>query len=363
MNRFAFVSLFALPLVACMGGERHASGGDCPAGEFCSPKTPTGLLFVGTELAGELFSPVLGPAATAIGGTQEIELQYEGPNGDDIPLDLPYDADDDGGLGVEVVSTDGAVVTVRGVGSRENYLRITDKGTEELFDRHKVAGGAVQNIELVGTQYEQVPTDRTAIVWALGEQEIGVALTGEVQVGNSPTVQRLVDTSMQLSLPSAERVAWDKLRVTNPLVGTHTLLVTAGDKPSAQVDVEFVEGADTMRVLDDPTPSVAPGSSTTVCFAAMNGSRYVYGLTWQYNVDGVAFTRGQEATTRNCITVTAEANATGSIPVAAAAGGQQINLTVTIGAETRDRVEHVAKSGSAVLRTESPLGERAALAQ
>jgi hypothetical protein len=363
MNRFAFLSLLALPLVACtMGGERHSSG-ECPAGEVCSPKTPSGLLFIGTELAGELFSPALGPAATAIGGTQEIELQYEGPNGDDIALDLPYDADDDGGLGVEVAGTAGAVVTVRGVGSRENYLRIVDQGTNELFDRHKVAGAAVSMIEAVGTQYEQLPTGRTGIVWALGTQEIGVALSGEVQVGNSPTLQRLVDTSMQISLPSAEQVAWDTLRVTNPLVGVHTLLVKAGDKPSAELDIEFVAGADTILVQGDPTPLVPPGGSTMVCFAAMNNSRYVYGLEWQYNVNGVGFTRGQDATTRNCITVTAPAGVIGSIPVSAAAGGQQISMTVTIGATARARTERVVTAGSALLRTESPLGERAALAQ
>jgi len=363
MNRSALVSLLALPLVACMGGERNQSG-ECPAGEVCSPKTPYGLLFGGTALAGEALAPALGPPATAIGGTQNIALYYDRGDGIDVLLDLPYDADDDGGLGVEVDHTMGAVVTLRGVGSRENYLRIVDKGTNELFDRKELAGAEITQIELVGTEYERVPTDRTAIVWATGDQEIGVALEGEVQVGSSPTLQRLVDTSMELSMPSAERTAWDKLRVTGALAGVTNLSVTAGDKPAATVPVEFVTGADTMFAIDDPSPTVRPGESIFVCFAAMNGSRYVYGLTWQFNVDGEASTKGKDAVTRNCVSVAAGSRTAGTtIPVAAAAGGQQLNITVTVDAGTMAREHNVGvlHSESELLRTASPLGERAAL--
>lgn len=364
MNRSALVSLLALPLVACMGGERNQSG-ECPAGEVCSPKTPRGLLFVGNALAGEALAPVFGPAATAIGGTQDIELQYEPADADTaMPLDLPYDADADGGLGIEVDHTTGAIVTVRGVGSRQNYLRIVDKGTNELFDRKEIAGAAVTEVELVGTEYERVPTDRTAIVWATGDQEIGVALEGEVQVGDSPTLQRLVDTSMDLSMPSAQRTAWDKLRITGALAGINTLNVTAGDKPTAALSVEFVTGADTMFVIDDPSPTVRPGESVLVCFAAMNGSRYVYGLTWEFDVDGEATTKGKDAVMRNCINVAAGSRPAGTtIPVAAAAGGQQMSLDVTVDTGTMAREANVGvlHSESELLRTASPLGERAAL--
>ena len=242
MNRSALVSLLALPLVACMGGERNQSG-ECPAGEVCSPKTPYGLLFVGNALAGEALAPAFGPAATAIGGTQDIELHYDRGDGIDVALDLPYDADDDGGLGVEI---------------------------------------------------------------------------------------------------------------------DHT----AGDKPAATVPVEFVTGADTMFAIDDPSPTVRPGESIFVCFAAMNGSRYVYGLTWQFNVDGEASTKGKDAVTRNCVSVAAGSRTAGTtIPVAAAAGGQQLNITVTVDAGTMAREHNVGvlHSESELLRTASPLGERAAL--
>lgn len=371
MIRAALASLLALPLVACTtaGGERHDSG-ECPAGEVCSPKTPKGLLFVGTVVAGEPLSATFGPVATAIGGTQEIELQYD-PGDGYVPLALPYDADDDGGLGVAVEQTAGAVVTVRGVDSRKNYLRILDRGTGELFDRHELAGAEVTSVYLVGTEYERIPSADTDLVWATGDQEIGVALGGEVQENNAPVMERLADTSMQLSLPGGQRTAWDTLRVADATAGVRQLTVTAGDKPPATLDVEFVTGATSMVVDEDPSP-LAPGASGTVCFAAMNGDRYVYGLTWQFDVDGVAITKGKADASRNCVTVTADPQGAGVILVTAAAGGQQTTATITWGATTRDAVRaprggsaglHFGASPRSASLRDSALGERALLSE
>ena len=54
MKRLPYLaSAAALSLAACYGGER-ANSGECPAGETCSPATPTGLDFVGNKLANEL---------------------------------------------------------------------------------------------------------------------------------------------------------------------------------------------------------------------------------------------------------------------------------------------------------------------
>ena len=247
MKRLASTSLVLLaipllspPLVACTGGERNVSG-ECPAGEVCSDKTPRGLHFIGNALADEVLGSALGPPATAIGGTQEIALEYSRGDGNRIALDLPYAADDDGGLGVTVDSTSGSVVTVRGAGSRTNYLRIVDPATEELYDRYELAGAALSTMRLVGTELERLPTARPEIVWATGDQEIGIALVGQVQVGNSPQLQRLVDTSMELALAGSTRTGWDTLRVANGVAGVHTLTITAGDKPAATLPVEFVD--------------------------------------------------------------------------------------------------------------------------
>jgi hypothetical protein len=364
MIRAALASILALPLVACTtaGGERHDSG-ECPAGEVCSPETQNGLLFVGTVVAGEPLSATFGPVATAIGGTQEIELRYD-PGDGYVPLALPYDADDDGGLGVAIDQTDGAVVSVRGVGSRANYLRILDRSTGALFDRHELAGAAVTSVYLVGTEYERVPSVDTELVWATGDQEIGVALGGEVQENNAPVMERLADTSMQLSMPGGERTGWDTLRVADAAVGIRQLGVTAGDKPPTTLDVEFVAGATSIIVDEDPSP-LAPGATGAVCFAAMNGDRYVYGLTWQFDVDGVASTKGKGDVTRNCVTVTADAHGSGAIQVTAAAGGQQASATITWGAATRTTRDavHAPTGGSVGLHFDSPLGERALLGE
>ncbi len=90
-----------------------------------------------------------GPSPTAIGGTQDIALQYDPTTGHFVPLDLPYTADDDGGIGVAIDHTAGSVVSVRGVASRTNYLRIIDATTGELFDRKELTGAAIDSLSLV----------------------------------------------------------------------------------------------------------------------------------------------------------------------------------------------------------------------
>ena len=112
--------------------------GQCPAGETCSPLTPNGLHFIGNQLADDL--NLVGPAPTAIGGTQEVALQYDRGDGILIALDLPFTADDDGGHGVKVNATSGSVVTISGEGSRTNYLRILDADDGTLFDRKLLTG-------------------------------------------------------------------------------------------------------------------------------------------------------------------------------------------------------------------------------
>src|SRR5688572_11558874 len=99
---FLSTLLAAVPLVAaCTGGER-ASSGECPAGEICSPETPRGLHFIGNAMSDQLLGSLFGPAATAVGGTQEIALEWDRGDGVLVAFTLPYAADDDGALGVSV---------------------------------------------------------------------------------------------------------------------------------------------------------------------------------------------------------------------------------------------------------------------
>lgn len=351
-------TLLAVPLVACTtGGERHDSG-ECPAGEVCSPDTPNGLHFIGNPFADDLF--ISGPSATAIGGTQEIALEYEPYNhGARRALDLPYLADDDGGNGVVVLSQSGSVVTVGGMRSRTNYLRIVAPDTQELYDRYEIVGAAIETMRLIGVEGESVPATR-GIVWAAGDQKFGVALTGEVQDGSDVELQRIVDTSMALTLAGSERLGWDELRLPNATPGIHALTVEAGDKPAAVIDVEVVAGADSVAVIGG-SPTVNPNSSTNVCFEALSTNRYIYGLVWNYNVDGVASTKDKDDSSRNCVTVSAQGMTSGSIPVAVAAGGRQLNVDVLIASPRKVDGTTAPASTNGVFRAPPTEGDRAAM--
>src|SRR3569623_854047 len=132
--------LVLLLVPACTGGER-ANSGQCPEGEVCSALTPRGLQFIGDDLVDTL--TLVGPSATAIGGTQAIALQYDRGDNLLIALDLPYEAKTSGNLGVTVQQTRGSVVTVQGAASGTNYLRIVDADDGTLFDRKLLGAGAV----------------------------------------------------------------------------------------------------------------------------------------------------------------------------------------------------------------------------
>jgi hypothetical protein len=364
MNRLASVSLFGLLsaplLIACTGGER-ANSGECPAGEICSPDTPRGLHFVGNAMADQVFASAYGPAATAVGGTQEIALEWDRGDGVLVSFTLPYAADDDGGIGVAVDSSQGSVVTVHGAGSRKNYLRIVEPTADELYDRYELAGAAIKSMKVIGTELETLPPGDPTIVFATGDQQLAVALYGDVQNGSSPRSERLIDTSMELAMAASVRRAWDTLRLPNATVGNHALQVTAGDKPMATLDVEVVTGADGMILIGSSQPTVVADGSTSVCFAAMNGQRYVYGLTWTFVVDGRTETHGKSTLVRNCVVVSASGLTSGSIPVTASAGGRTASTTVMVGQSARSTDLVAPATPGYVLRSETTAGDRASM--
>jgi hypothetical protein len=324
-------ALLPLPLVACMGGER-ASTGQCPAGEVCSARTPRGLHFIGNTLVDEI--QLTGPAPTAIGGTQEVALQYDRGDGLLVALDLAYEANDDTAAGITVDHTSGSVVTVRGAGSRTNYLRILDAADGTLFDRKELTGAAVDTIELLATDLEAVPAG-AALAWAAGDQVLGVALYGQVQESGGPTRERLIDTSMQLALANGVRTGWDTLHVPNAVAGTHTVTVAAGDKPATNLDFVVVDHADSVSAMQPPA-TIAAGGSAQVCFAATASGRTVVGLTWTFLVDGTPHTQGADTLERNCIMVATQ-KTTGTVAIQASAGGQSASLALAVGAMARTR--------------------------
>lgn len=309
------LALLALSLAACYGGER-ANSGECPAGETCSPATPRGLEFVGNSLANEVL--LSGPRPTAVGGTQVVALQYDRGDGVYVALDLPYTTDTGNSAGIKVDSTSGSQVTIRGVGKASNYLRILDEDGL-LMDRKELEAGELTSIEVIPTDYESIPAG-TPIAFAPGARKLGIALYNN-------QLTRLIDTSMQVGIDGT-RASWDTFNV-NATLGTHTVSVTAGDKPAANIDLVVVDHADSV-VAVNPPPSMQPNGSTTVCFQASSGNHYIAGLTWSYTVDGVEKTQGDGTTTRNCIGVSTT-KTSGAVAVSATAGGQSTSVSIPIG--------------------------------
>jgi hypothetical protein len=340
------LTLLLIPASACTGGER-ANNGQCPAGEVCSPDTPNGLHFIGNQLADSL--NLAGPSPTAIGGSQEIALQYDRGDGILIALDLPWKADDDGGAGVAVSATSGSIVTVRGAGSRQNYLRITDEAGN-LYDRKMLAGAALDTIELLPTTLERIPP-HSDLAWAPGTFDIAVALYGQVQESGGPTEERLVDSSMTLALTGAQKTAWDTLHLANAQTGTSTLMVTAGDKPAAAIDIVIIATADTVGPIDSPA-SLMTNVSADVCFSATTGSRTLVGLPWTFTVDGAAQPASLEP---NCVAVKTT-KTTGTVSIVGTAGGKSATLQLAVGAMARQAPRTVH-----AVRWLSTAGERASM--
>jgi hypothetical protein len=327
--RLLYLSFLSLPLIGCYGGERYNTG-ECPAGETCSDLTPSGLQFIGNSPMGTISVP----HATAVGGTQAIALQYERYDGVDIALDLPFTADDDGGRGIKVDAISGSQVIIRGVDSRSNYLRILDSDGL-LMDRKELTGAKLEGMFLVADDFESIPDD-AQLAFAAGKRQLGVGLYGAVQTSSGPRSQRLIDTSMDLQLAGATRKAWDILEA-DLVVGTSTLVVTAGDKPAANLDVVVVDHADSVAAIQPAPTNVAINSSATVCFQALAAGRYIAGLTWTYRIDnGSPIVQGDGKIMRNCISVPSGTKTSGTITVQATAGGQMASLALTVGGMARE---------------------------
>jgi len=341
--RFPYLALLSIPLVGCTGGERARTNA-CPANEQCSSATPFGLHFIGDEITGVFESNFAGPPPTAVGGTQAVELQYD-RNGDQglVPLDLPYLTDDDGGLGVVVDHTGGPVVTLRGAGNGSNYLRILDPDDGTLYDRKQLAGVAIQSIALAPTNLNSTVPAGIDLAWVPGEP-IGIALIGEAQ--------RLVDDSMQLAMPTGERIAWDQMYPADETVGTYSLSVPAGDRPATSFDVVIVDHADAVAAIEPPS-AIAPGTTTELCFAPTSAGRFIVGLTWMIQVgDDLPI-----ETKSNCVYVSAPNNAS-TLTVQASAGGQSTTITLPVAAPASAATATASPPHGAT--ASSTAGERAA---
>lgn len=320
--RLFALSVSAATLVAC------AEQGPVPPLECFTHDPdgcPTGVMgFSGTPLADQRFAADA-PRVTAIGGTQDVRLTYD-RSGVFVDFDLPYAAEVDGGPGVEVAGTSGAVVTVRGVAPGRNDLRIVDPESLTLHGHYALEAATVDQLALTGVDDERWPVEATGLVWAPGDQRIGIALVGQSSDGQ---LARLVDLGMQIEAADATRTRWDELRFADASPGIHPLVVIAGDQPPRTVDLEVVSAPTELRVIGDASLVLPPGYQAFVCFAAMHGDRYVNGLTWTFVVDGEPRVHGADRLMRNCVGTTA-VTPSSTIHIVASAGGLSASADVIV---------------------------------
>ncbi len=265
--------------------------------------------------------PFTAPHPTLVGGTQDIRLGRQRGSGV-IELDWPYVADDDGGAGVRIERTDGAIVTVRGVAPQRNHLRITAPDGTLLGDSN-FSGATLEEIRILPSRPEQTRWDDEFVFAAGGALELTVALfSGSA---GSTWTGRIVDQSMAIEFPGATRMAWDTVRVSERTPGHHAILVTAGDRPQVAVDLEVVAGLDLIQVHES-SAVLALAGSTQVCFSGYKAVwRYVFGLDWAYETDNGTV---EASESRNCARIS-PARA-GALTLTVSAGGKTLVKTYEV---------------------------------
>jgi len=309
------VSILLVMLGACYSDLADDDGGDpnCPATETCS-NTINHLDFIGETIANDPFAS--GPLTTAVGGTQDIRVEYELDGQKPVPLDVAFTADDNGGPSVVVDNTVGATVTVRGIAAGANFLRILDARDGTLFGRDVLVAAEIDSIALLSADFE-VPPSGEALAFASGDRRVGVALSAAS--GN-----RLVDTSMLLAMDGASRVEWDTALLAGATAGTHTLVVTAGDRSPSTLDVVIVDSADAIEAIDLPA-TIPAGALALLCFAARNAGRFVAGFSdWSVLTDNGEI---NASLSPNCFML--QGTAAGPVNLTVHAGGMTMPFTLT----------------------------------
>ncbi len=340
MNRFAsLVFILAVPACNLNAGDRSASG-MCPAGETCSDATPHGLNFDGASLAGTWF--VDGPAATAIGGVQDVTLTYVHSDGSSSVLDQPFAVDDGGGSAVASGEIHGPTMTMHGVANGENLIRIVDAVDDTLYDRKMMGAAELDSATVVPGDLESV-SELPTVFWT-GPQTVGVALY------DAHTAQRLVDTGMTIDAAGATRRGWDTVDITSTSPGTRSLTITAGDKPAFAIELTVVNHVD--AISKDANPDLHPDGGE-VCFTAHSGASRIVGAPWSFAIDNgtVADNLG---ILLNCVRL--EGLAVGTAHLTATAGDQSVAFDLAVTPASNHKPS--ARPAGPTVRS---LGERAAL--
>jgi hypothetical protein len=287
--------------------------GDCPGGSTCSPKTPQGLAFDGSEPVLNLFPPNADTEHDHIvtGGVDVIELLE---NNAPFPLAFAAQVDDPAAL---VIQSSGAssVTLVGGIGTTE--LDIVDPATGLLFDRaaygsSPLASAAAIPIDVIVSAPAWWSSTAPAFAFWPGDLDVAIALLDD---GGA---NRLVDTSIVLALAGATQSTWQALAFPGATPGSYAIDVTSAGGATATAQLIVVDHADDLVAL------VTSGGFA--CFAAEAGGAFIVGIPWTYTIDGTAVAGDDNGLGPNCVFSPA-----GDQPftVTASAGGQAITVDVT----------------------------------
>ena len=274
----------ALSATGCL----FSPGGDdapppCTAGDSCSTD-PRGVEFIGRSTTD---MPGAGPIATAVSGTQALQL-FDG-DGTGNAFDLPFAAVVSGpNLAVDNVA--GPMVTMRGLGAGSGDLAILNPPDRAPYGDDTLTSEPIFAAAFVPAGREMVPPGMD-LAFATSNELFVVALTDEAG-------ERLIDDSMQLSLAGSDRVSWDAFEIPNSTPGSYPLVVTPGDGVAHDLDLEIVDHVDAIAVQPGTPDRIYANGEATICFTATAAGRYVVGVDWTFTTASAR--TGPRTTARSC---------------------------------------------------------------
>lgn len=274
--------LAGLSFMACKLGERAAAHGQCPPGETCSSRTPSGLIFVGAHTfngakteAGEDLLP------TAVGGKQTVSARYADP-----PF-APYVA------GFEAKLFDSSVATIesatptsivlRGESEGAVVLRLLEPGTNQLLDRTAIVSAPIARVSLLPQEFREKSADDTSWGVLAGSRAVlGVLLFDQSN-------HQIVDEALNVSASAAEvaRQTWDLYEIMPQNSFSVSFAVRAGGRAFV-VDARVVSSIGNIVQKSPAGPEGTPISvkvgqdPAELCFLAMDHFLVVAGATWRF---------------------------------------------------------------------------------
>ncbi|MFH2006424.1 MAG: hypothetical protein ABI333_07555 [bacterium] len=219
----------------------------CPAGEICSPETPSGLYFKGPDFGDDFWFPDHTVAVTAVEGTQSIEIDAAGW------FESIYDFDADCSASpFSVIEIEPPFVTVRANSTGSSLLRILDRHNGELYDRLTIESLPVTAVEVAVargwfliTAWEEHPT-------RLYYGGIPLRWLARLKSGDD----RLVDESLTFTVPDTDTVQsitparWDVADILPAGDATRLeVLVTTGSGETGSCAVSLAHEIDRIEEL------------------------------------------------------------------------------------------------------------------